>query len=297
MLIDSRLLEVFSVVGEELHFGRAAQRLHLTQPPLSQSVRKLEEILGVQLLARTTRTVRLTAAGRELHRRIKLMTLEHEATVRRVRQAASGEAGHLTMGLTPSAAYSNIPQALFVFRQRYPGVMLDLQEMNSSEMPAALRQRRLDLALMRPPFADAELAPVVLYSEPMLLALRRDHALATKRSVTMAQVLQLPLLGYAREQSRYFNQVLADMIERCGRPANIVQESMVPTILTLVEAGFGAAVVPASLSRMRRDSLAYVPFRGRDVFHAELVAARHPDHPNPSVDNFVAIMRELNSPH
>lgn len=292
MLIDSRLLHVFAVVAEELHFGRAAQRLHLSQPPLSQSVRKLEEELGVQLLERTTRTVKLTAAGAELQRRVRQMAIEHEATVRHVRQAASGEAGQLTIGLTPSAAYSNVPQALFVFRQRFPGVVLDLQEMNSSEMPEALHQRRLDLALLRPPFADADLSPQLLYAEPMVLALRRDHPLASKRWVTMQQVLDLPLVGYARDRSRYFSQVLRQMIEAAGKPANIVQESMIPTILTLVEAGFGAAVVPASLARMRMDILAYVGIRGRGAFRAELAAARHPDHQNPAVDAFVAIMRE-----
>ncbi|MGE8704529.1 MAG: LysR family transcriptional regulator [Achromobacter sp.] len=292
MLIDSRLLQVFAVVAEELHFGRAAQRLHLSQPPLSQSVRKLEEELGVQLLERTTRTVKLTAAGAELQRRIRQMAVEHEATVRHVRQAASGEAGQLTIGLTPSAAYSNVPQALFVFRQRFPGVVLDLEEMNSSEMPEALHQRRLDLALLRPPFADADLSPLPLFSEPMVLALRRGHPLASKRWVTMEQVLDLPLVGYARDRSRYFSQVLRQMVEAAGKPANIVQESMIPTILTLVEAGFGAAVVPASLARMRMDILAYVGIRGRGAFRAELAAARHPDHRNPAVDAFVAIMRE-----
>ena len=292
MLIDSRLLQVFAVVAEELHFGRAAQRLHLSQPPLSQSVRKLEEELGVQLLERTTRTVKLTAAGAELQRRVRQMAAEHDATVRHVRQAASGEAGQLTIGLTPSAAYSNVPQALFVFRQRYPGVVLDLQEMNSSEMPEALHQRRLDLALLRPPFADADLSPVPLYSEPMVLALRRGHPLAAKRWVTMEQVLDLPIVGYARDRSRLFRQVLRQMFEAAGKPANIVQVSMFPTILTLVEAGFGAAVVPASLARMRMDILAYVGIRGRGAFRAELAAARHPDHRNPAVDAFVAIMRD-----
>jgi len=159
-------------------------------------------------------------------------------------------------------------------------------------MPNALHQRRLDLALLRPPFADADLAPVPLYSEPMVLALRRDHPLAAKRWVTMAQVLALPLVGYARDRSRYFSQVLRQMIEAAGKPANIVQESMIPTILTLVEAGFGAAVVPASLARMRMDILAYVGIRGPGAFRAELAAARHPDNPNPLIDAFVAIMRE-----
>ena len=291
-MIESRLLDVFAVVAEELHFGRAAQRLHLSQPPLSQSIRKLEALMGVALFVRTTRSVRLTPAGAELYRRVKIMASDTEAMVRAVQLAAKGDVGQLTIGVTPSAAYSNLPQTLFTFRQRHPNVMLDLHEMNSSEMPEALHSRKLDLALLRPPFADADLAPESLYSEPMMLALRADHPWAGKRSVTMKEVCQLLLVGYARDRSRYFSQVLRMMIERAGTPAKIVQESMIPTILTLVEAGFGAAVVPASLSRMRADALVYLGIRGAGAMKAELVAARHPGNENPAIESLIAIMRE-----
>ncbi|MEI2414743.1 LysR family transcriptional regulator [Orrella sp. JC864] len=291
-MIDSRLLQVFAVVADELHFGRAAQRLHLSQPPLSQSVRRLEELLEVKLLERTTRSVRLTAAGAELHRRIKRLADDSDAMVRAVRQAAKGQTGQLLIGLTPSSAYSNLPQALLGFRQRYPGILVDLQEMNSSEMPEALHTRRLDLALLRPPFADADLAPEPVYDEPMVLALRRDHPLARRRWVTMEQVLALPLVGYARSRSRYFSQVLRLMIEAAGKPADIVQESMIPTILLLVEAGMGAAVVPASLARMRMDVLAYIGIRGPGAMRAALVAARHPDNGNPAIGAFLEVMRQ-----
>lgn len=289
-MIDSRLLHVFDVVADELHYGRAAKRLHLTQPPLSQSIRKLEEQLDVPLFVRTTRSVRLTPAGVELHRRIKIMTVESEALVRAVRAADKGELGRLSIGVTPSAAYSTLPQALFTFRQQHPLVVLDLIEMNSSDMPSALHSRRLDLALLRPPFADADLSPIPLSSEPMVLALRADHPWAKKRWVTMEQVLDLDLVGYSRERSRYFSQILQIMVERARKPARIVQESMIPTILALVEAGFGAAVVPASLSRMRVDALVYIGIRGSGAMRAELVAARHPGNLNPAIDALLSVL-------
>lgn len=291
-MIDSRLLEVFGVVAEELHFGRAAQRLHISQPPLSQSVRKLEDQLGTPLLVRTTRSVRLTPAGAELARRIKVMMSESDALVRAVQAAAKGEIGRLAVGVTPSAAYSSLPKSLFMFRRQYPKVRLDLVEMNSSEMPDALHSRRLDLALLRPPFADADLAPVPISSEPMVLAVRAEHAWAGKRWVTMEQVVELELVGYARDRSRYFSQILHMMIERTGKPATIVYESMIPTILALVEAGFGAAVVPASLARMRTDALSYIGIRGVGAMRAELVAARHPNNPNAAIDSLMAVLRK-----
>ncbi|SAH93583.1 LysR family transcriptional regulator [Bordetella ansorpii] len=289
--LDSKLLDVFAVVAEELHFGRAAQRLHMSQPPLSQSVRRLEALLEVKLLERTTRSVRLTPAGAELYRRVQRMQADADATVRAVRQAGKGEVGRLTIGLTPSAAYTGVPQAMFAFSQRYPGIALSLQEMNSSEMPDALHRRSLDLALLRPPFADADLAPERIHTEPMVLAVRQGHALSRRRSVTLAQVAELELIGYSRVNSRYFSQVLHRMLASTGKPPRIVQESMIPTILALVEAGFGAAVVPASLARMRNDALAYVAIRGADAMQAELLAAHHPANLNPAIEAFLGILR------
>ena len=290
-MLDSRLLHVFSVVAEELHFGRAAQRLHISQPPLSQSIRKLEDILGAKLLIRSTRSVRLTAAGAELHRRVQQLAADADAMVRAVQQTAKGEVGHLIIGLTPSAAYSNLSEVLYEFRRRYPIVRLDLREMNSNAMPEALHQRHLDLALLRPPFADPDLAPLRVYEEPMLVAMRKDHPLARKRWVTMNQVLDHDMVGYSRQNSRYFSQIQQLMIGAAEKPARITMDSMIPTILTLVEAGFGLALVPAALSRMRADTLVYAGVRGPGAMRAELLAARQPSSVNPAIDHFIAIMQ------
>lgn len=290
-MINDRLLHAFSVVAEELHFGRAAQRLHLSQPPLSKTIRKLEQTLGVQLLIRSTRSVRLTAAGVELYRRVQQIEADSKAMVRAVQQTAKGESGYLTVGLTPSAAYSNLSEILYEFRKRYPTVRLDLREMNSNQMPEALHQRQLDLAILRPPFADPDLSPELIYHEPMVVAMRKDHRLASKRWVTMRQVLDYDVVGYSRQNSRYFSQIQQLMIDAAGKPASIVMESMIPTILTLVDAGFGIAVVPAALARMRADTLAYVGLRGPGARRAELLAARQPSSDNPAVDRFIEVIR------
>ena len=287
------MLEAFVVVAEELHFGRAAKRLHLSQPPLSKSIQKLETQLGVKLFTRSTRSVALTSAGTELLWRIRRLQEDSVAMELAVRQAARGEIGRLTIGLTPSASYSNIPDILYEFRRRYPTVFLELREMNSSEMPDALYQRKLDLALIRPPFADPDLSPCLLYDEPMMVAMRSDHPLATRRTLTIKQVLDHDLIGYSRHHSRYFSQILQLMIGAQAKPARIVMESMIPTILTLVAAGFGIAVVPASLAQARGDTLAYISLRGTGVLRAELFVAKQPLNDNPAVNRFMEVVEEM----
>ena len=292
--LDARLLKCFSVVAEELHFGRAARRLFMTQPPLSQNIRRLETVLGVPLLVRNTRSVRLTAAGEELKRRIAVIERELSATAMSVRRVHEGQEGELRIALTPSAAYSRFPQCLYAFRKAYPGVRVEVSEMNSSEMPDALRHGRLDMALMRPPFADEDLKPERVLAEGLVLAVRSDHPVARSHTVglPLADALRCELIGYSRSTSRYFNEMLQRLGRRAGVAPEVVQESMIPTVLALVEAGIGAAIVPANLSRARADTVSYLPLLDCGDIRAELLLARAPDQTNAAVDNFRAIMQQ-----
>lgn len=298
--LELRLLKCFAIVAEELHFGRAAERLFMTQPPLSQSIRRLEDALGVPLLLRNTRSVRLTSAGEELQRRIATLDREMHAALRAVRSVHEGRQGHLRIGLTPSASYSSFPQCLYAFRKAYPGVHVDVVEMNSSEMPDALRHGRLDMALMRPPFADQDLAPERVLAEPLVYAVRKDHPMAREgehRPLPLAQALANELIGYSRSTSQYFSEILQRLARLAAVTPNIVHESMIPTVLALVEAGIGAAIVPANLARARSDSLAYLPLTGCGDIEAELLLARSPQQANAAVDNFLAIMRGWDASH
>lgn len=292
-MLDARLLKCFSVVADELHFGRAAERLYMTQPPLSQNIRKLEAELDVPLLVRSTRSVRLTAAGEELKRRIEILERETAATRLAVRRVHRGEQGHLSIGITPSAAYSAFSSCLYAFRQAYPDVTVEVAEMNSSEMPDALRRGRLDMALMRPPFADPDLNPERVLAEPLVFAVRKDHHLVERfpQGIPLGEAFATPLIGYARRDSRYFNEILRRMARMAGMEPNTVQESMIPTVLALVEAGIAAAIVPANLSRARFDTLAYLPLLDCEGIEAELLLARTPGANNMAVDNFLRRMR------
>lgn len=293
-MLDSKLSEMFLVVAEELHFGRAAQRLFMTQPPLSQAIRRLEEQIGATLFIRTTRTVQLTAAGAELQRRLRLIGNELEQTLQAVQQVHRGETGMLRIALTPSSAYAGVSRHLYRFRQDFPQVDIQIYEMNSSDMPAALYERRVDVALIRPSFAVPDLNPQLVESEPMMFVVRRDDPRAQEHSqgLTLHQAFSYEMVAYSRQQSRYFHLLQQRMLQRSGCLPRFAQESMVPTVLVMVEAGIAPAIVPASLARLRTDTLEYLPLLDADDITAELMSAYVSDNNNPALKNFLAVLEQ-----
>src|SRR5690349_10318065 len=150
-MFELRHLHAFIAIAEELHFGRAARRLHMTQPPLSQSLRQLEAGLGTLLLRRTTRSVELTAAGKVFLARARTVLREAQDAAQAARRAASGEEGRLVIGFVPSAAFALLPRMIRAYRASYPRVGLDFIEMTTLPQSEALRRSRIDVALMRPP--------------------------------------------------------------------------------------------------------------------------------------------------
>lgn len=271
IFLDDRMLACFTAAAEELHFGRAAARLCMSQPPFSQQIKRLEEAVGVALFERTTRSVRLTPAGTVMARHAADLAAQTAAMLRATRGAALGDSGPLKVGLAPTAAYSELANALYHYQHEHPDVELDVQEANSNQMQAMLRSHRIDVAIMRPMPLAADIRTEELCREPMMLVLRQDHPWAGKRQITLRQAATLPLVGYSAEISPYFRQLLEQMFAGIGAQANIVRESLIPTVLTLVEIGAGAAIVPQSLSRMRGQPLTFVPLR--DAEPARILAA------------------------
>ncbi len=292
-MLDPRLSEMFMVLAEELHFGRAAQRLFMTQPPLSQNIRRLEQDVGATLFVRSTRSVRLTAAGEELQRRLRFLAMEHTQTIQAIQQIHRGQAGVLRLALTPSSAYAEVSRLLYSFRQVYPHVLLQVLEFNSRDVPAALYDRHIDVGLIRPSFADADMNPELLASEPMMFVLRQDdpRALQHASGLSLAQAFSYELLSYSREYSRYFCQLVNSMASASGCVPRFAQESLIPTILTLVEAGIAPAIVPASLARLRKDTLCYLPLLDADAFQAQLMSVYLSDNDNPVIPHFLSVLR------
>ncbi|WP_370681005.1 LysR family transcriptional regulator [Comamonas sp. GB3 AK4-5] len=291
MAVDDRQLACFLAAADELHFGRAAARMHMSQPPFSQQIRRLEASVGTALFIRTTRSVRLTPAGEVMYQHAREIAAQTQRMLRAVRQAAVGDGGTLVVGLAPTVMYSPLADALYRYRAQHPQVTLELREMNSNTMQAMLQSRSIDVALMRPMAVCAEIACMEVFHEPMVVALRRDHPWATQRRITAEQLQQLPLLGYAQAGSPYFRQVLQNLFQALDVQPHIVQESQIPTLLTLVEIGVGAAIVPWTLSRQRTESLKFLPLQTDGVqARACIVAAWHRGVLHTTRDVFVAAM-------
>ena len=290
--LDGRLLEIFYVVAEELHFGQAASRLCMSQPALSQQIKKLESKVGTPLFIRTTRTVHLTSAGEVMFRMAEKIGGDTAHMLRQVKQAGRGVGGYLKVGLTPTASCSPVASGLHFFRSRRPEIELDLLELNSVQMPAALRMRTVDVALMRPTSIDADIHMTELYTEPMLVAIRADDALAKRRSLTLDQIARRPLISYRRDISPYFRQLLNTLFSQAGMVPNVVQESIIPTLLTLVEAGVGLAIVPESLIHSRGKAMKFIPLSGCDHIRAATMVAELADQHKPIVSEFVSMMKE-----
>ncbi|WP_454902908.1 LysR family transcriptional regulator [Variovorax gossypii] len=292
--LDPKLLVAFIAAAEELHFGRAAARMYMSQPPFSQLIQRLENLVGAQLFERTTRSVRLTPAGHAMQDGARAVVDQLNLMLREVQRAALGEAGALCIGMAPTAACSPLAEKLYAYRRAHPQIELELREMNSNAMEAALRQRVIDVALMRPLPMDSDIEVVEALEEPMLLAVRKDGAHGQKDSIALEEVADLSLVGYVQTVSPYFRQMLQAMFAAIKRRPRIVQESVIPTILTLVEAGVGAAVVPWSVSRARDSVLVFLPISNPGLPRARIIVAKRagPTQDVIAVNKFVAALQQ-----
>ena len=245
-------LRCFVAVAEELHFGRAAERLHLTQPPVSRQIQVLERVLDVALLNRTSRAVRLTPAGRRFlteARRILRLSDEAAATARRV---VAGQAGSVTLGFTAAAAYRTLPDLVRAARTRLPEADILLKEMVSAAQAEALGAQAIDLGLMRPPLPPAADGALRIARETLVAALPDDHPLAAGASVTARDLAAEPLIAYAPDEARYFHDLVGDYFAEADLSPRAVQHlAQIHTILSLVRSGLGLALVPDSAASLR----------------------------------------------
>jgi DNA-binding transcriptional LysR family regulator len=295
MSLPLELLRYFVPVAEELHFGLAAQRLHMTQPPLSQRIRQLEDAVGVPLFKRSTRSVELTAAGQVMLVRARALLQAGDAAVRAASRAGTGDAGVLRLGFTSSAAYRVLPAAIARFTRAYPDVRLELREKVSLELADDLIAHRIDAALVRPmPGRDlVGFECEHVHGEPLVLALPRSHALARLASVPLKRLERERLIGFSQQGSPYFHDLLQQLFAGAGvRPETSV-ESVLPTILALVEAGLGLAVVPQSATVLRGRLLAYRPLAARRQPNADLEYLRRMGDDNPVTTNFAGCLTSV----
>ncbi len=260
MNVELRQLRYFVAVAEEMHFGRAARRLHMTQPPLSQAIQALEAQLGTPLFSRTRRSVALTAAGQTLLPEVQRLLQQVEGLASLAQSAAAGESGRLSIAFVPMADYSLLPTALREFRTALPSVHLDLQEATTDIQIELLASGRIDIGFLLPPLPDklkAEVDYLPLTSEPLVLALPEGTA-TTKTRMSLKRCADLPLIIFPRRMSPAFHDQILACLRDAGLSPRIGQEAIqMQTIVSLVSAGMGFALVPQSVSNMKRPGVEY----------------------------------------
>ncbi|HBO3383605.1 LysR substrate-binding domain-containing protein [Pseudomonas aeruginosa] len=259
--MELRHLRYFIAVAEELHFGRAAERLGISQPPLSQQIQALEEEIGARLFERTNRRVELTDAGRLFLDESRQVLAQVDKAVLLARRAHLGELGELKIGFTSSAPFtSTIPSSIHAFRKAYPDVHLDLQEMSSRQVLKALLEESLQVGVIRPLALPDAVHWVELFREPLVAVLRADHPLAagSEDGLAIAALAEEPFVFFLRSYGTgLYDQVIA-LTRQAGFSPRIAQEaSEAMTIIGLVSAGLGVSILPASFRRTRVDGVVY----------------------------------------
>ena len=295
-LVELRLWRQFVALAEELHFGRAATRLHMTQPPLTQAIANLEQLLGVRLFDRTKRSVQLTAAGEALVPEARDLLARALALPGRARAAAHGEAGRLRLAFVSTVGFGLLPQWVQAFRARYPQVEFELIEATGDVQLQAIERGDIDAGFMlhSPGFAPDGLEHLRITREPLVVALPEAHPLARARSLSFSAVLEQPLVIFPRRILPSLHDAVFGMYHAAGRAPRIAQEAIqMQTIVNLVSAGLGLAWVPDSVRQFQRPGVVYRQVAGRkakDVPECETTLV-WPRNANPTRDRFVEFAR------
>lgn len=261
--MELRHLRYFIAVAEELHFRRAAERLHMSQPPLSQQIRQLEEEVGATLLSRNQRKVELTAAGAAFLVRAREILDAVEDAARQARRVQRGEVGRLAVGFVGSAMYSFVPELLRAFREHAPDIALRLHERGTTEQLRQLDDGRLDVGFLRIPGRWPGLTFETVLEEPVVAALPDTHLLAQRPLVSLDDLEGEPLVLLTPAGSPGLSAALAPSISRLGGEERIVQEvAEMQTVIGLVAAGVGVSLVPESVRALVRHGVTYRPLDG-----------------------------------
>jgi len=297
-MIETRLLRQFVAVAETLHFNRAAQRLHMAQPPLSQAIRRLESEIGATLFERTNRSVALTPAGAAFLESARRILDSLEAGVAHARRVAQGMDGHLTLTFINIAPYPSLLRALRDFRSGYPAVAFTLQEATTQEQVQALEAGRADIGFMRAPGATTpSLQFETLLSEPIHVALPAEHPLAAAAVVELAALKDEPFVASPRRLGQGFHDQLIQLCQAAGFVPRVAQEArQLQTVAALVSAGFGVALLPASLAQPGRGDIVFRPIAvdaPAPMQHLELLMAWNPGQASPVRDRLIEAIRQI----
>jgi DNA-binding transcriptional LysR family regulator len=283
-VLDLNHLRSFVALAEELHFGRAARRLNMTQPPLSRQIQLLEAELGVRLLDRSRHSVSLTAAGRALLPEARALLGAGERTAQVARQAAqSAGGGTVTLGFIGASTYTFLPRLIRSARVELPDTEIVLQEMSGAAQLEALAVGRLDVGLVRPFSSPVSASSSCVMREGLALALPHGHPLAARRRPALSELEGEPFIMYSAE-GPYMRALVSAVLDTAGvRPRVVQAVSQAHTILSLVSAGTGLALVPEEARNASFDNVTFRPIAVPDRPVVELHAIWRPDNRNPAL--------------
>lgn len=295
MSVDLRLLHYFVVVAEELHFGRAAGRLHIAQPPLSQAIRSLEDSVGARLLERTTRRVNLTPAGEVYLHHARDVLARVERAGEDARRLAAGLEGRIVVGCVGSATYSILPQFARALHARLPSLDLAVRgEMLTAGQVEALRDGSIDVGLMRRPADTSGLVLTTIRRDRLLLAVPDEHRLAHRKRARMTDLTGETVLTHpGGGRSAMFALVTAAAVQAGAVPAAVQEVAETSTLLTFVAAGLGVAILPEPARALAIDGVAWIPLQKLEP--VELLAARR-EAEEPRVMRALQVLEDFSRP-
>jgi len=297
--MELRQLRQAVMLAETLNFTRAAERLHMAQPPLSASIRKLEEELGIVLFDRLPSGVKLSSTGEAVMREARL-TLFHAEQVRRTaKEGSAGNVGTLRLGFTGAAAYELVPRLLRAFREQYPKVGADIYESNTSELLRRIESQELDVAIVAYPVLEKTPAELILlHHEHLMVAVRADSPLAARDEVTLADIASEPLIIHSRTQAPDLHAIVLHAFRQAGVRPNVVQEAVqVSSMLGLVEGGLGLAFVSSVVLGHISTQVKLLRLSGPgSQMNLGMALATLPGGLTPSARNFVQLAKGLMQP-
>jgi DNA-binding transcriptional LysR family regulator len=289
--MELRTLRYFVTLAEELHFGRAAERLSITQPPLSLAIRGLEQEIGVVLFARTRRQVALTTAGAAFLMQARDILARTVAAVELARAADRGTIGHLAIGFMSASIYTLLPSVLREFAASHAGVRLELRELTLPQQALALRRRDIQVGFVRPPVLDADLTSEMLLEEPLVVALPSGHPLATLKRIRARRLEGERFVMFQRAPGLVLHDLVLGFCLQQGFSPNVAQEaSQSHAVVGLVSAGIGVALVPASAQAIRLRGVEFRRLAERSPAVGTAMAWRRDD-ASPVLEAFVKTAR------
>lgn len=293
--MELRHLRYFVAVAEELHFGRAAHRLHMAQQPLSRQIRNLEDELGVPLFHRTKRTIRLTEAGKAFVDEAQKTLAQAEQAITVAQRVGRGEAGHLQVGFTGPILNSVLPTVVRQFKQKCPDIHLELKRLQTNEQINALIERELHIGLLHPPIDESALVQEIIYHEPLVAVLPDIHSLAqdAPAPISIKALSNDPFILFPRHVGPALHDSIISFCHQAGFSPNIIQEAFPQqTILGLVAANLGVSLIHASIQHIRQQGVTVRPLIEVTPI-IESAVVWHSDITHPALPRLLDVIKEL----